>query len=79
MVIIFENLHFNLYKFMKVNKNLNPVFQPNQLKHVCYQMVQGLNYLKNQKVIHCDLKPENILFTDDEYLNIKLIDFGASC
>lgn len=42
-------------------------------------MVQGLNYLKNQKVIHCDLKPENILFTDDEYRNIKLIDFGASC
>ena len=25
------------------------------------------------------MKPENILFTDDEYRNIKLIDFGASC
>jgi len=30
-------------------------------------------------IVHCDLKPENILFTDDSYLNIKIIDFGASC
>lgn len=42
-------------------------------------MVQGLKYMKNKVIIHCDMKPENVLFTDEQYNNIKIIDFGASC
>ena len=35
--------------------------------------------MKQNTVIHCDMKPENIIFTDENYRNVKIIDFGASC
>lgn len=64
---------------MKCNKNLNQIFEFEHLRQICLQMVQGLKYLKDQKIIHCDMKPENVIFKDDSYQEIKLIDFGASC
>ena len=79
VVIIFEFLHYNLYKYMKCNKNLEQIFSDSLLRTVCLQMVQGLKYMKNKGVIHCDVKPENILFADDKFRNVKLIDFGSSC
>ena len=47
VIIIFENLHFNLYKFLNVNKLRTPIFEPHQLKRIVYQTLQGLKYLKN--------------------------------
>ena len=79
MVIIFECLSHNLYKYQKLNKRFNPVFDPDQLRTISRQICQGLKYMKNIEVIHCDMKPENILFTDDKYNRVKIIDFGASC
>ena len=43
------------------------------------QILQGLLYLKQNRVIHCDLKPENVLFNKDSNEKIKIIDFGSSC
>ena len=34
--------------------------------------------MKKKEIIHCDLKPENIMFIDENYKDIKLIDFGSS-
>lgn len=79
VVIIFEFLHYNLYKYMKCNKNLEQIFSDSLLRSVCFQMAQGLKYMKNKGIIHCDMKPENVIFTDDKYERIKIIDFGASC
>lgn len=79
VVIIFEYLNTNLYKYISYYKAKRPVFDPVLLKRVTYQMCQGLKYLVNNKIIHCDMKPENIIFTDEKKLNVKIIDFGASC
>jgi dual specificity tyrosine-phosphorylation-regulated kinase 2/3/4 len=76
---VFEHLHFNLYKFIKVNKHKRPVFEPRQLRRIVYHVSQGLRWMWLHKVIHCDMKPENIIFTDENYRNVKIIDFGASC
>ena len=40
------------------------------------QLVQGLNYLHSQKIIHRDVKPQNIFINDQGVL--KLADFGIS-
>ncbi|XP_056393002.1 striated muscle preferentially expressed protein kinase isoform X2 [Hyla sarda] len=40
------------------------------------QILQGLEYLHEQKVLHLDIKPENIMVS---YMNtIKIIDFGSA-
>lgn len=39
------------------------------------QIIDGLNYLHNNNIIHNDLKPENILRSND---NIFISDFGVS-
>jgi dual specificity tyrosine-phosphorylation-regulated kinase 2/3/4 len=43
------------------------------------QLLVCLQYIANEKIIHCDLKPENILLKDTEKAMINVIDFGSSC
>ncbi|XP_014105788.1 PREDICTED: STE20-like serine/threonine-protein kinase isoform X2 [Pseudopodoces humilis] len=52
-----------------------PLIEP-QIKVVCRQTLEALNYLHENKIIHRDLKAGNILFTLDG--DIKLADFGVS-
>ncbi|KAF7307505.1 Non-specific serine/threonine protein kinase [Mycena indigotica] len=40
------------------------------------QIMSGIEYSHRLKIVHRDLKPENILL--DEYLNVKIADFGLS-
>lgn len=42
------------------------------------QVFSALNYLQQKKMVHRDLKLENILFTNEESLNLKIVDFGSS-
>ena len=64
VIIIFEHLHINLYKYTNLNKKRSPIFDKPLLKRIIYQIIQGLKYMKNKQIIHCDMKPENIIFTD---------------
>ncbi|XP_029466171.1 STE20-like serine/threonine-protein kinase isoform X2 [Rhinatrema bivittatum] len=52
-----------------------PLTEP-QIRVVCKQTLEALNYLHENKIIHRDLKAGNILFTLDG--DIKLADFGVS-
>ncbi|MEQ2206344.1 serine threonine kinase 10 [Xenoophorus captivus] len=47
-----------------------------QIRVVCRQMLDALNYLHHIKIIHRDLKAGNVLLTADG--DIKLADFGVS-
>ncbi|XP_073478164.1 uncharacterized protein [Aquarana catesbeiana] len=48
----------------------------NQIRVVCLQTLQGLQYLHSHKIIHRDLKAGNILLT--QHGDIRLADFGVS-
>jgi len=41
-----------------------------------HQIISGIEYLSQVKVVHRDLKPENLLL--DYESNIKIVDFGLS-
>ncbi|ONI26958.1 hypothetical protein PRUPE_1G058300 [Prunus persica] len=49
--------------------------EPN-LAHVASQVLNGLNYLHNNKIIHRDIKPANVLVNSN--MEMKIADFGVS-
>ena len=47
------------------------------IKVIIYQILLGLNYLKQSQVLHRDLKPENVLINKD-LTQVRLCDFGLA-
>ena len=42
------------------------------------QIVDGVNFIHKQGIVHLDLKPENIMCVNKTGSKIKLIDFGLA-
>ncbi|BFU22336.1 protein kinase, putative [Entamoeba histolytica] len=74
--IVTELLGINIYELMKQNGCRG--FGLNVSRTFISQILESLNILYNNNIIHCDLKPENILLVDYTK-QIKLIDFGSAC
>lgn len=79
---IFEALSINLYEYQNrlfqnvlYGKRYLPI---NNVRCISLQILQGLNFLHNNGIVHCDLKPSNIVFCDNTYDRVKIIDFGLS-
>lgn len=77
MCIIFELHGMNLYELCKANR-FAPMNIP-VIKHFGKQLLQTLQFLYTQRVVHCDMKPENILLKSGSKSTVKVIDFGSSC
>ncbi|CAF1215118.1 unnamed protein product [Adineta ricciae] len=77
LCITFELLGINLYEL--IQKNHFNGFSPNLVKRFTYSILQTLQILANERIIHCDLKPENILLKEKGSSQIKIIDFGSGC
>jgi dual specificity tyrosine-phosphorylation-regulated kinase 2/3/4 len=75
--IVFELLEMNLYELIK-SHNFSGL-EPNFVKNIANQLINCINFLQKNNIIHCDLKPENILLKDWNKTDIKVIDFGSSC
>ncbi|KAK7939941.1 hypothetical protein WMY93_003267 [Mugilogobius chulae] len=43
------------------------------------QIIEGVAFMHQQKILHLDLKPENIVCVDTSGTEIKIIDFGLAC
>lgn len=77
MCIIFELHGMNLYELCKANR-FAPMNIP-VIKHFAKQLLNTLQYLYSQRIVHCDMKPENILLKAGSKSTVKVIDFGSSC
>lgn len=53
-------------------KGMDPLI----VKSFCYQLLQGINYCHEKKILHRDLKPQNLLISKDHIL--KIADFGLA-
>uniref|UniRef100_A0A8C5QWC8 dual-specificity kinase n=1 Tax=Leptobrachium leishanense TaxID=445787 RepID=A0A8C5QWC8_9ANUR len=73
----FELLSMNLYELIKKNKFMG--FSLPLVRKFAHSILQCLNSLYKNRIIHCDLKPENILLKQQGRSGIKVIDFGSSC
>ena len=76
-IIVFEVLSINLYEFLK-QSNFEGLTM-SLIRRIASQILQTLNFLHRNNVIHCDLKPENVLFKELNRSLVKLVDFGTSC
>jgi len=77
MCITFELLSINLYELIKKNKFQG--FSLQLVRKFAHSMLQCLDALHRNRIIHCDLKPENVLLKQQGRSGIKVIDFGSSC
>jgi len=63
----------NLRDYFAVNSTIS------KFPFIVYQILEGLNYLHSNNIIHFDIKPDNIFITNIESEpEVKILDFGLS-
>ncbi|KAJ1985651.1 cyclin-dependent kinase 5 [Dimargaris cristalligena] len=73
LTLVFEHLDSDLKKYIDINQhNLEPMI----VKRFMYQLLQGIAYCHNHRVLHRDLKPQNLLISKRG--DLKLADFGLA-
>lgn len=71
MCITFELLYINLYELIKKNKFQG--FSLQLVRKFAHSLLQCLDALAKNKIIHCDMKPENVLLKQQGRSGIKVI------
>lgn len=51
-------------------------YSERQVAHVCYQILDAVNYMHKKLISHRDLKPSNVMYSTPKRDLIKIIDFG---
>ena len=70
--LVFEYMEHDLFSL--IHSKL--YYEKSQIKLILYQLLQGLNYLHQNNVLHRDIKPQNILVNNKG--EVKIGDFGLS-
>ena len=74
LTLIFEFLDFDLKK--KMDEYPGPMDVPT-IKSFLYQLVRGIAFCHQHKVLHRDLKPQNLLINKVSF--IKYINYRVMC
>jgi mitogen-activated protein kinase kinase len=67
----------SLHAVLEEVGKLNGRMAEKALRPVARNVLMGLSYLDQHRIVHRDIKPSNILFSKDG--EAKLCDFGVSC
>lgn len=70
-IILEDCVNGNISEYMKKHK-----VTENQTVKWCYEVIDALNFIHKQGIVHLDIKPSNLLI--DKYERIKLADFGVA-
>jgi len=76
LTLVFEYLDMDLKKLMDEKKRKGDKLAPDAIKSFLYQLLQGIAFCHEQRVLHRDLKPQNLLINRKGEL--KLADFGLA-
>ncbi len=75
LTLVFEFMDQDLKKYMDTH-GTNGALEPFLVKHFTFQLLRGIAYCHEMRVLHRDLKPQNLLINQAGYL--KLADFGLA-
>lgn len=75
--LVFEYVPDNLSRFIRQRKREHSPLTHNEICLIFKQILQGLEFIHDKKILHRDLKPENVLI-DPQTMKIKLCDFGSA-
>jgi negative regulator of PHO system len=75
LTLVFEYLDRDLKKYMDVHGN-NGALEPAVVKSFMYQLLKGIDFCHQNRVLHRDLKPQNLLTNSKGEL--KIGDFGLA-
>lgn len=81
MISTFENDTLHFIVFEKLYKSVFEMIlekSPLDIPCITKQVLEALEFLESENIIHGDIKPENIMFVNKGEPHVKLIDFGLS-
>ena len=77
LTLVFEFLDLDLKKFLDMATSAGELLQPPVIKALLFQLLAGVSFCHDRRVLHRDLKPQNLLI-NQESLELKLADFGLA-
>lgn len=82
IILLMEFVNHADYFEEKIEQRLTPVKNEEKLQSYALDILEALDYIHSQGVIHCDMKLQNLLVQipdyQEEFPVVKICDFGLA-